>query len=923
MKKLLLLIFAALCPLAHATITQPILIPKITFVDASGNPCAGCTLTSYIAGTTTALATFTNAAGSSSNTNPIVLDAAGGATIWLGQTAYKFVLKDASGGTIWTVDQVVSLTTLGCLGANAIDHGCTGATTSQGAATNIVDGNTIKPSNVLNANVNGVFTITKYGAVGDCAGSGATTACTDNHAAIQAAIDAAYPVNGAVYLPANPSNVNTQTVYYVSLSIDPKGVSMYGPPGGSGPGNFYPTTNPVAVRGAPGKDVFATLDPVATGYVVPHVSFAMRDFTVLVDDSVDASASFPYREPGRICWDVVGNGTAVVTSAAQCIFQPGDVGQAITAGATTTTILSYQSATQVTLNATVLAGTGVSAYISVMGMPVTQNIGNCGFAMPDNSGAASAVGGPFHTDFTNFNIQSISNNGLNNSCGFFFQGNNAPTWTRWQNVTAVANWPMWFVPQNQSAPSNSTQWGGINDFDDFKNVTLAGKYPFGMYSASFGSIERMQIYGAWAGPQFLTAYNIEGAPHNWSIDIPEMEPITGCPALGSVLRLSGYSHTLEHFSGGLCSASILQWDASFSTAKEFAAYPLSAFNITGTLNSINWPKNGDWFGLATTTDTGSGNQVITGSSSNPYGGSQPGRQQYTGGLAGNVNTFGGATLSHGGYVFNRDSSFVNKGASAYYFNDQDLWFWPNELLQDAGGALVPVADSTSETGQYIPIASNDNQSFNGTNTHDWFIGSQIPAGKFRVYARIASAASTSDWAMYVQANTGSFTDIGTCSGPTAAGTTYQTISCDADATGLAGDAFRLIFYSETQAGKIAWVGIRPFDTDLVASGVSVLGSYAPKATGTNGSFTIGIDGTIDEDVTTGALNDNTPTTVALPLALPTALDSCVCSENGTLVQSGNPRTIGCNAAAESAPIGNIYVTASGASSFAYCRVRGH
>ena len=840
MKKLLLLIFAALCPLAHATITQPILIPKITFVDASGNPCAGCTLTSYIAGTTTALATFTNAAGSSSNTNPIVLDAAGGATIWLGQTAYKFVLKDASGGTIWTVDQVVSLTTLGCLGANAIDHGCTGATTSQGAATNIVDGNTIKPSNVLNANVNGVFTITKYGAVGDCAGSGATTACTDNHAAIQAAIDAAYPVNGAVYLPANPSNVNTQTVYYVSLSIDPKGVSMYGPPGGSGPGNFYPTTNPVAVRGAPGKDVFATLDPVATGYVVPHVSFAMRDFTVLVDDSVDASASFPYRLPGRICWDVVANGTAVITSAAQCTFQPGDVGQAITAGATTTTILSYQSATQVTLNATVLAGTGVSAYISVMGMPVTQNIGNCGFAMPDNSGAASAVGGPFHTDFTNFNIQSISNNGLNNSCGFFFQGNNAPTWTRWQNVTAVANWPMWFVPQNQSAPSNSTQWGGINDFDDFKNVTLAGKYPFGMYSASFGSIERMQIYGAWAGPQFLTAYNIEGAPHNWSIDIPEMEPITGCPALGSVLRLSGYSHTLEHFSGGLCSASILQWDASFSTAKEFAAYPLSAFNITGTLNSINWPKNGDWFGLATTTDTGSGNQVITGSSSNPYGGSQPGRQQYTGGLAGNVNTFGGATLSHGGLAFDRRADFVSKGAADYYFNDQDLWMWPNELMRD-GAAFTLATDATSETGQSVTTTSGVTLYFNGTNNHDWFHGSQVPAGKFRVYVKIKSAASTSNWAMNVQAlESAVWTDIGTCAGATAAGTSYQTINCDADGTGLTGDQFRISVQSATQDGAVAWIAIRPYDS-------APYGNYASSISHNIVALWNGASGTLVDD----------------------------------------------------------------------------
>src|ERR1017187_8569453 len=106
MKKLALLLLALTCALAHATVTQPILQPHITLVDASGAPCAGCTLGSFVAGTTTQLATYTNAAGTVQNTNPIVLDAAGGAVIWLGQTAYKFVLKDASGGTIWTVDQV-------------------------------------------------------------------------------------------------------------------------------------------------------------------------------------------------------------------------------------------------------------------------------------------------------------------------------------------------------------------------------------------------------------------------------------------------------------------------------------------------------------------------------------------------------------------------------------------------------------------------------------------------------------------------------------------------------------------------------------------------------------------------------------------------------------------------------------------------
>jgi hypothetical protein len=43
------------------------------------------------------------------NTNPIVLNAQGGANIWVNTSlAYKFVLKDASGVNIWTVDQIGS-----------------------------------------------------------------------------------------------------------------------------------------------------------------------------------------------------------------------------------------------------------------------------------------------------------------------------------------------------------------------------------------------------------------------------------------------------------------------------------------------------------------------------------------------------------------------------------------------------------------------------------------------------------------------------------------------------------------------------------------------------------------------------------------------------------------------------------------------
>lgn len=104
MKKWLLMFLFALP--ACAVVVAPATVPHITFVDASGGPCASCTLQSFLAGTSTPTPTYTDSTGTSVNTNPIILDAAGGANIWLANLAYKLILKDATGTVIWTVDNV-------------------------------------------------------------------------------------------------------------------------------------------------------------------------------------------------------------------------------------------------------------------------------------------------------------------------------------------------------------------------------------------------------------------------------------------------------------------------------------------------------------------------------------------------------------------------------------------------------------------------------------------------------------------------------------------------------------------------------------------------------------------------------------------------------------------------------------------------
>ena len=86
--------------------------PKLQFFDANGVLLVGGKLYSYAAGTSTPLATYTSAAETTSNTNPIILNARGEAEVWLGTPLYKLKLTTAADAEIWTVDNITSLSGL-------------------------------------------------------------------------------------------------------------------------------------------------------------------------------------------------------------------------------------------------------------------------------------------------------------------------------------------------------------------------------------------------------------------------------------------------------------------------------------------------------------------------------------------------------------------------------------------------------------------------------------------------------------------------------------------------------------------------------------------------------------------------------------------------------------------------------------------
>ena len=82
--------------------------PKFTAYDSNGDPCSSCKLYSYAAGTSSPLDTYTDYALGTPNANPVVLDSAGRATIFVSNSvSYKFTLKTSADVDIWTVDNVV------------------------------------------------------------------------------------------------------------------------------------------------------------------------------------------------------------------------------------------------------------------------------------------------------------------------------------------------------------------------------------------------------------------------------------------------------------------------------------------------------------------------------------------------------------------------------------------------------------------------------------------------------------------------------------------------------------------------------------------------------------------------------------------------------------------------------------------------
>lgn len=74
--------------------------PVLQFCDANGAPYAAGTINTYLPGTTTPVTTWSESTGTTANTNPIVLNAAGECTIYANGIV-RLILQDALGNLIF------------------------------------------------------------------------------------------------------------------------------------------------------------------------------------------------------------------------------------------------------------------------------------------------------------------------------------------------------------------------------------------------------------------------------------------------------------------------------------------------------------------------------------------------------------------------------------------------------------------------------------------------------------------------------------------------------------------------------------------------------------------------------------------------------------------------------------------------------
>ena len=726
-------------------------LPKFQAFDSSGDPLTGGLLYTYIVGTSTPKATYTDAETDTAQANPIVLNSRGEADSDIyGIGYYKMVLKTSAGVTIYTIDSIagVNESTMTTIGDYSGDFDAAITKISTTATTLVIDSAATMSANVTvpatckvvvteggsinqstyTLTINGPFecndfqqAFTGTGVVTLARvnymnpwwwGENTTPGTTDMTYEIQAALTAAYTAKVPVFFPKGTYLTDTLTYY---------GQSMYGILGSGTP--FYSSGRSV-IQGMDSKDVFQFPDvsSVTQAYLTGTV---LKDITIIVDDSTDASGSF----------------------------SRGGVGNAG---------IALQCADGTTANHTY--------------------------------GSNLLINGKFE----NVNIESLSQTAQNKSCGIFQQ---AAIYDFVFDHLSISRLEYGFWGAKPATNDDLVEYAP--DCLSFLSTYLNGNInPLRIYNSTRSLINGMQVYGSTATyrgisllsyPSLIRAYT-----SLWTVNNLYQELNSATTGETSVIQ--GRKHvftgcTLKMDYG----AHYITWDADScdvigcQIAGATAGTAVLKIGTTGIANNfsnlITKTSGMDWL-----SDTGKANRItVADFDSVDF-------------VSSRIESQG---ISRVYPAFLRSADFTKSTPSAPYFSSEDLFIWPSDISW-----LVPVTQPTItkdatiiESGEYLTLPSPGGGYFATANNETITLGYRVPEAKVRIYvkAKMGASATTLLSTIYVNAveidsATLSFT------------TTWSVQSFDADLTGLTkGHTVQLVLANPTvnQDVDVAWVAIVP------------------------------------------------------------------------------------------------------------------
>jgi hypothetical protein len=732
-------------------------------------------------------------------------------------------------------------TAIGGMNAVPLASGGTGATSASGALANLgaISAAATTPQTFasaltgpsLNASVNSRINVMAppYNAKGDCS--------TDDRAALASALNAANATNppAVVYFPLPPGGCYlTSTLPWYGISLEGQQPAGVNPVQGSAG---------VILKGQPGEDVFEAPDPTTVKSAAPRFSWSIRDIVFEVDDSVDASASFPHRWPGRWVQDAGMTASSAVITSPHALFTCGDVGQAIQvngAGPSGANLVTTISSVFPCSNATGAAGTvtlasaasttvtNASAYISVAGMAVTQTVGNAALAFDcydGNSAHYTMAGTPQNVEdeMTNVKFYALSNASLNHSAGIFMQGCYAPYDLTVNHGDLYADFGAAFVP----AELDTYQSQGLQDYLIWKGGNWEGNYPWISYDGGDGIIEGVQVFDGGYGPQILQSGVFDGdVPTGWTINLPETE---GPNSANYGWRIEGSEYHLTNtYLGGAVGGTVGPiWDAVDSTCANCGW--LGTPQINGSRNHI------DFTGSLQTQqpiDNGIGNQIIL-RGFNPSGG----------GSASRSSTLGKTIFDQP--VGARTADFIRDGNVATpYPSNNDLLFGPVDFKTTLGDDSAQIsADPTAYFGKAYAVGASNQfilsfysmiaQNYSGGLAIIGGGAGEVPATGAIVYFGFKCGSPESIALTVYATNTILKSDTPTC--PTGG---WATDGIAVDFTSYSGSSFGVSVQAPGNDAQLEFVGIRPNQHDyngqqpvLSATPISTTGGGAAVPTG--------------------------------------------------------------------------------------------